>query len=291
MMDLREKAEKMSEMLKDENIVVTYRPVIKNNVTLDALGVRTGRSTEAVLYYTTAWEFMDDEAIKSMLLDAINKFQVTESDLDFIKNRDWILDHIYVKLISNVNTEFLSVNHLPLYPVMDMFAIFYVRLPEQMIAKKDGITATMNLTSNVLSMNNITLEEAYKAAVSNLEKELTICNITDEIMKSVPPEFQDSIHMADFFLPIWICSNKINIQGAAVMLCPSFAEAVSEYICGDVYVLPSSIHECLIAPASDMDPEEAVAMVREVNATKIDPENKLTDSVYLLHEGSISKIA
>lgn len=290
MMDLREKAERMSEMLKDEDIVVKYRPVIKNNVTLDALGVRTGRSTEAVLYYTTAWEFMDDEAIKSMLLDAVNKFQVTESDLDCIKNRDWILDHIYVKLISNVNTEFLSVNHLPLYPVMDMFAIFYVRLPEQMIAKKDGIVTTMNLTSNVLSMNNITLEEAYEAAVSNLEKELTIRNMTDVVMGSMPPEFRN-LCMTDFFLPIWICSNRINSQGAAVMLCPSFAEAVSEHICGDVYVLPSSIHECLIAPVSDMDPEEAVAMVREVNATEVDPEDKLTDSVYLLHEGSISKIA
>ncbi len=50
---------------------------------------------------------------------------------------------------------------------------------------------------------------------------------------------------------------------------------------GDFYILPSSIHEILLVKDNGQFDRAALEqMVREVNATQVAPEDKLTDSVY-----------
>ena len=48
-------------------------------------------------------------------------------------------------------------------------------------------------------------------------------------------------------------------------------------------VLPSSIHEMLILPYDDsIDMDVMSEMVREINATQVSPEERLTDQAYLI---------
>ena len=49
----------------------------------------------------------------------------------------------------------------------------------------------------------------------------------------------------------------------------------------DLYILPSSIHEILLLPVSAGKPEELAEIVKEVNRTQVQPEERLSDSVYL----------
>ncbi|MCD7763623.1 MAG: DUF5688 family protein [Lachnospiraceae bacterium] len=52
---------------------------------------------------------------------------------------------------------------------------------------------------------------------------------------------------------------------------------------GDYYVLPSSLHECIILPAKDsgyMQAEYLQEMVREVNQKTVEIDDLLGDSVY-----------
>ena len=56
---------------------------------------------------------------------------------------------------------------------------------------------------------------------------------------------------------------------------------------GSFYVLPSSIHEVLLAPANSDDPDDLTGTVKNlkdivqtVNRTEVAPEEKLSDSVY-----------
>ena len=56
---------------------------------------------------------------------------------------------------------------------------------------------------------------------------------------------------------------------------------IGEKLGDDYYVLPSSIHECMILPAGlRPDPKELQDMVREINLTQVEPEEILADSVY-----------
>ena len=51
---------------------------------------------------------------------------------------------------------------------------------------------------------------------------------------------------------------------------------------GDYYILPSSVHEVIVLPASKKNNEAVnlVQMVKEINVTEVAPEEKLSDEVY-----------
>ena len=69
--------------------------------------------------------------------------------------------------------------------------------------------------------------------------------------------------------------------GAGVLAYPNFMEDAAEKIGGSYYVLPSSLHEVILVPDDGrMTSTELEAMVKEVNATQVQPEDKLTDHVY-----------
>lgn len=58
-------------------------------------------------------------------------------------------------------------------------------------------------------------------------------------------------------------------------------DQAAERVGGDFFILPSSIHEVLIVPDNgQMGLRDLEDMVKEVNATQVAPEDKLTDSVY-----------
>ena len=72
-----------------------------------------------------------------------------------------------------------------------------------------------------------------------------------------------------------------NIHGAGVIAYPNFFEDAAEKLGGDFYVLPSSIHEVLLVRDNgEMTAKDLEAIVREVNATQVAPEEQLTDHVY-----------
>ena len=57
-------------------------------------------------------------------------------------------------------------------------------------------------------------------------------------------------------------------------------EKIGEFL-GNFYILPSSIHESIIVPAScALEASELIHMVRQVNETNVDPEELLSDNIY-----------
>ena len=79
-----------------------------------------------------------------------------------------------------------------------------------------------------------------------------------------------------------VASVEGNVHGAGVLAYENFMEKASERVGGEsFFILPSSIHELLIVPDNGiMDLRHLESMVREVNATTVDPSEKLTDNVY-----------
>ena len=61
--------------------------------------------------------------------------------------------------------------------------------------------------------------------------------------------------------------------------------------CDGYYILPSSIHEMLLLPDNDFKPEELEKIVAEINATAVEPEDRLTDSVYYYDKDGFRRVA
>jgi len=72
-----------------------------------------------------------------------------------------------------------------------------------------------------------------------------------------------------------------NVHGAGVLAYEDFMDKAAERVDGSFFILPSSVHEILIIPDNgQFDLHSLENMVREVNATMVDPVDKLTDNVY-----------
>ena len=57
----------------------------------------------------------------------------------------------------------------------------------------------------------------------------------------------------------------------------------------DYYVIPSSIHESILVDTDSMEPDALNAMIREVNATQVLPEDFLSD-YGLKYDAKLGKI-
>lgn len=79
-----------------------------------------------------------------------------------------------------------------------------------------------------------------------------------------------------------ILTNHQRIFGAAVILYDGYLEKLAERWECSYYVIPSSIHEMIIFPRLEGDDGETLQkIVEEVNATVLDPQEILSNSVYL----------
>lgn len=79
---------------------------------------------------------------------------------------------------------------------------------------------------------------------------------------------------------MFVLSNNSKLYGAAALLDEKIMSDIS-YKFGEVYILPSSVHETLIVPKRDgMELSELETMVREVNSTQVAEHEQLSDYVY-----------
>ena len=71
--------------------------------------------------------------------------------------------------------------------------------------------------------------------------------------------------------------------GAGLLGCREFIKAISDKF-GKCYILPSSIHELIVVPADTTTKNNLLAMVKEINATKVSENEFLADAVYTVND-------
>ena len=70
---------------------------------------------------------------------------------------------------------------------------------------------------------------------------------------------------------------------------PGVMDKMAGMVEGDFFILHSSVHETIILPdRGEFSPEYLADMVKEINATQVDPWDRLTDEVY--HYDPIDKV-
>lgn len=79
---------------------------------------------------------------------------------------------------------------------------------------------------------------------------------------------------------MYVISNSIGTNGASVLLYPNLLERISEKIGSSLFLLPSSVHEFILVPEAEYTGDTLREMVREVNETKVLPDEVLSDQVY-----------
>lgn len=183
---------------------------------------------------------------------------------------------------------------------MDDIAVIYC----VMLGENAGGVMSVPVTNMLMETWKITKDELHKLALANLPKltpstfvsmnELMAEMMLPEIMSNMGVDRETAEEMIHDMVPpenmMYVLSNKQRLDGAAAILDSEIMHRVQEKIGNDFYILPSSIHEVLVIPADAyMDFRELEAMVKEVNAAQVAPQERLSDHVYR-YDGGIQEI-
>lgn len=268
-----------------EKVQVQLHQILKNNsVVLDALSIsEEGSGIAPTIYLNDFYRSYCEGASVPDIVDRMEalyrKNRVADPfDTTFYADYTKVRQHLACRLISREkNRELLKM--VPYRIFLDLAVVVYYYFEDSRLG-----TGTILVYSSHCKNWGITEEELFAGARENT------LNIQPEeflSMRSVLEKFQGCIKTdaeaeTETTLPMYVLTNKSNYFGASSLLFDSVLQDIAGKLKDDFWVLPSSIHECIIVPAEfAMSKEELQEMVREINRSEVAQEDFLSDEIYL----------
>ncbi len=174
------------------------------------------------------------------------------------------------------------LEQIPHIRYLDMAIVFYYWKKED-----DVMEGAYLISREEMKFWNYNLEDLERAAAYNTPRRLPVTfQPMEELIRELLGE--ETVQREDAekpWLPMYILTNQEKLFGASVMLYPQVLWAVSQSLQDDLYVLPSSIHECIIVPFSvKCSQKELQEIVTDINKTQVPEEEILSDRVFIYHK-------
>jgi hypothetical protein len=271
-----------------QDAVISTNEVTKNNDrTLTGLTIlQPGERAAPTVYLEPLAEQVEKGRPLDSVMRQIAEIQITYKDqipmdISMLEHYETVRPLLSIKMCDpETNREYLKDK--PHTPCGEL-AVFY-RI--EVAADQEG-TASIAVTESLMQSWGITKGQLHKDAVQAESERNPVCfydmnDVMSEIMFSEKPEnlFHQEEPLDIGFTPMYVLTNQDKVNGAGVLAHDGVLEKVGVLIGSDFYVLPSSVHEVLIVPDNGtMQLAELENLVREVNATQVAPEDRLSDKV------------
>lgn len=261
-----------------------------NDVERVGLMIRTDKNIAPNIYLEELYNmYLHGRSIRDILEEIVELRVELEQKNDI--NTDELLD--FKKCMNRVLPQLVSaewnqeqLNLRPHVLIEDLAVVFYVHLQDG----PDG-EANMKITNQHLELWETTTDELYETALKNLSNLKTgvFKSINDAMMELINPIHQCQVqkdHEYDICKPMeedkmFIVSNMKKVNGSSELLDRFFMNKIVDLLGCDFYILPSSIHECIIVPLNeDITLNALKKMVVEVNESQVTEEERLSNSVY-----------
>lgn len=290
--------EKIREYLPESfaNASVELQTIVKNNdLKLTGLTIRSTESNICPTIYLEqffekyqAGEDMNEVLETIAYIRLHNEIKET-FDVGQITDFDRVREKIVPRLIGKEwNRELLAIR--PHKIIANLAVTYHIMMGHDF----SGV-ASAPITNALMESWGVDVDTLHDLAIQNMPKLLpstfqTMSSVLASMMGEDAEELLSAMPPVDEVM--FILSNKQKINGAAALLDKEIMKTVIERLGKEFFVLPSSIHECIIVPATaDMDVSTLVSMVREVNQSQVAPDERLSDSVYVYTEDGGLRLA
>lgn len=230
-------------------------------------------------YYDIRNHFPDFDAICQDILLAYQQNKCSKHiSADFFTDYKQLKKRLAFRLINyNKNKELLQA--VPHVRFLDLAIVFYCLL--QVSSESN---ATILIHSRHLNLWNITAEQLYEQASQTTPILLPydFRSMSEVLMQALGPDTSQSQDSTQAPLcPMYVLTNSRKIYGAGCILYPRVLDKLAKQLDADLYILPSSIHETILLPAtSTRHPEELAEIVTDINQTELAVDEVLSDHIY-----------
>ena len=248
---------------------------------------------EYVEHSTSDMEEVGDATVKSIRnrLQEISEHPQNNAGVselvEKLQNFDEVKDIVFPVLLNmEKNAACIVKNkrvHVPCTFDPDLTICFYITQKNPLGDNPDAF-GTAFINASLLEKWNVSVETLYQVELENLSKNVASENMMDLAIRLFPWMDEDMAAAVDE-IPMYVVTNNTQHYGAAAVLDRELMSGICQKIGADtVCVLPSSIHEMIVAPVKEgtdlSDTEELYSMVEDVNATAIPECDVLTTNVY-----------
>ena len=186
-------------------------------------------------------------------------------------------DRIIFRLISaSRNRRYLK--HVPFYPFLDLALVFSI-----VHDIKEDAFESIPITNDLLAMwKDVTVEMLLESARENTPRYFPpVVGSMLDVMQNMAGQEMEECFKDVRDIGMLLLSNSRYSFGATAMLYEEKVAEIAEQIGEDFYVIPSSLHEVLLLPASLVeDSRDIDALIRQVNREVLSDADYLSDRVY-----------
>ena len=267
------------------DVEVSFVEVPKNNVIRKGISIRKGDSNIAATFYYK--EDATDAEIITRTIETYNASGTPDFNVDDITenftNWDWVASKV-VPVLFNKTKSVYSDDVITKDFVNDIGILYKIVVSTNSLGR-----ATVKATKPMLDKWNVTEDELFAKAKENLDKDVIIKDMKEMMFEIMcGRESNDLVREIQPGL-MNVMTNTTKVDGAAVMLClPDFVKN-GELEDKDYYIIPSSIHECILVGTDIIEPADLNLMIKDVNANEVALEDFLSD-YGLKYDAKLGKI-
>ena len=269
------------------HVEIESREVLKNNGNVqNGLGISDGSNIQSVFYIDAMYErFVAGEGDLDQMAASVSENYLSNKPTDDfnlgrIMDYEQAKDHIVVSVRNAEKNEEL-LKTVPHDRVGDLAVMYRVEVTDC----PGGGTGSVLINDGLMRSYGIDQDTLREQAWNNTREQhpYSFLPMIEALKKMLPGVEED--------FPVDLCPE---LDGRMYLLTNSGKDGGASYLCDkqtlaevakelddNLIILPSSIHECIVLPESKGG-ELAMfkAMVEEVNATQVTPEEFLSNNVY-----------
>ena len=260
---------------------VRINEVSKNNgVKYTGMMIITGSNIVPTIYLEQYWEMFNNGMKIPTIVDIILQSHAQAARENVVMDwfMDWesVKDKVAYKLINYDNNKDL-LDKIPYTKFLDLAKVYYV------IYEDDNVgSGTILIHNSHMDMWRVTIDQIDAAADINTpqKKPVWIRSMNDIVSEHGLEELLEDNEEVNFnFLVI---TNKEKCLGAGTICYKGVLHEIANSLQRDLIIIPSSIHECLLLKMKgDENLDNIKELVKEANSTSVQPEERLSDSVYI----------
>lgn len=291
--------EKFLDYLPEEyqNRKIVVSPVEKVNCSLDGLVVmdtKEGMHFSPTIYINYMYsDYQDTEDLEQVLKHWAHSFdEWSKQKLPFdvqalLSDECYVKEHVVFQFINAEENQELLMD-MPHREYLDLAIVyrFIVDIGE------NGITSVM-IRNTVATMFGLTETQLFQFAAENtrrmfppvvksmqtvikdllynsgLDLDSEDVEILEDFLESIPQEEQ-----------LYVIGNPRNTNGAISILYEDVLYHLAQKVDSDLYIMPSSVHECIATSSKNGTVETFASMVESVNMSDVPLTDRLSNQVY-----------
>ncbi len=277
----KEFSKRLYEMMDDVNITFSKFP--KGNQMIDGINIRQKGMDHGViinlneLYPIILRSCNFDRVISDVISQVMEHLSQDKyvSELRKTMNDDRENIKIMIQLVNRARAQEL-LSYVPHRPFLDL------EITYRMIGKitDEGMTSCI-INEELMERYGWKEEDLYQMAMD----QHVMKTKTSLLFDLMPPIYKQIVYKSDP-IPPYVLTNEHEFYGANEILYVENLQKISDKFQSDLYILPSSIHECIVISVNDMSIDEAKELVRDTNARIVPEEIQLSNNVYLYERKS-----